>query len=499
MSLARILRRWLPLLVLCAIAYASWQASQSADTDEANLAAVPYTHELGTPIVSARRVPETLQAPVADDAIQPAIDRFLIDLQLAQPGLQTCLTVQVEGRELAAEGDNLALIPASNQKLLTTFAALEQFGPDYSFDTLVAHDGDIVDGVVEGNLYFIGGGDPFLVTDDWRTQYIVHDEDGNEVPPEYPRPWTRLEDLADRLAATGITSVTGSLIADESLFDDVRQGPWADRLIAQNQSGPLSALTVNEGFTRWDSANPAASLRTKSENPPLNAANVLARLLSEREIGVGSTTVGVRPPATTELARISSPPMSAVVTHVNSWSNNYGAEILLKHLGLAISGEGSTEAGAAALKASLAANPEFNLRGIVIDDGSGLAETDRVTCVFLNKLLTVAGFDSTLRRSLSIGGERGSLAGRHDETDADGNLWGKTGTLNPATALSGFVDSPEDADSILTFGYISNADLVDDSVKALQEPFVEELMTYPDAPPVSDLDPLDPVLTNTGG
>ena len=498
MSLTRLLRRWLPLLVLVAVALLSWQAAQVADTDVASVTPVGYLNELGSPLISARRVPETLQAPIADDALDPAIEEFIAGLSATQPNLQSCLIVEVEGRQLVNEGANLALIPASNQKPLTTFAALEQFGPNASFTTRVATLGPIADGVLDGDLYLIGGGDPFLVTDNWRTQYIERDEGGNVVVPTYQRAWTRLEDLADDVAASGVTSVTGGLIADESYFDSVRVGPWAERLIAQNQAGPLSALSVNEGFTNWGADSSAFTLRTAAADPAANAVSVFAGLLNERGITVRPSGVGVAPNEVATIAQIQSPSLEEIVTHVNSWSNNYGAEILLKHLGVALSGEGSTVAGSAAVGSILQDRAGVDLDGIVIEDGSGLAETNRVTCAFLNDLLTLAGFDSPFAESLSIGGERGSLEGRHVDTDADGHVFAKTGTLNPSTALSGYIVSPSEPDTILTFSYISNSDFVDPAVRDFQEPFVEDLTTYPQAPPIEDLDPLDPVQVVAG-
>lgn len=492
-SVAALLRRWLPLALLIGLASGAWQASKATDTDDASLEPVVYENELGTPLLSARRIPETLQAPIADDALQPAIATFIAGLETAQPDLQTCLIVEVDGRQLVNRGANLALIPASNQKLVTTYAALEVFTADTRFTTRVSRSGDITDGVLDGDLYFVGGGDPFLVTDQWRTQYIERDDAGEIVPDAYPRAWTRLEDLADGIAATGVSAITGSIIADESLFDAVRFGPWAERLILQNQSGPLSALAVNEGFLDWGESNPAFSLRSAAPDPAVQAADVLRQLLADRGITVGGTATGIEPEGTVDVATVRSQPIADIVTHVNSWSNNFGAEILLKHIGLAIEGEGSTAAGTRAVLRVLGRNPDFDLQGIVVEDGSGLAETNRVTCGLLNEILVASGIDSTLARSLSIGGERGSLALRHVDTDADGNVFAKTGTLNPSTALSGYVISADDPDTVITFAYISNAEIVDASVRDGQEPFVEELVEYPEAPPTDELDPLDPL------
>lgn len=492
-STPALLRRWLPLVVLVILAFGAWGASQSADTDDASVTTIDYDNELGTPLLSARRIPETLQAPIADDAVDPAIRSFISELQAAQADLQTCLIVEVDGRVLANEGANLALIPASNQKVITTYAALEALPEDTRFITRASRLAPITDGVLDGDLYFVGGGDPFLVTDTWRTQYIERDADGNEVASTYLRPWTRLEDLADQIAATGVTTITGSIVADESLFDSERRGPWAERLILTNQSGPLSALAVNEGFIDWADNSPSSSARTQATDPALQAADVLSQLLIDRGITVGGTAAGREPIGVVDVGSVQSPSLMEIVTHVNSWSNNFGAEILLKHLGLLIEGEGSTAAGARAVTTILQRNPDFDLAGIVIEDGSGLSEGNLLTCGLLNEILTATGIDSALAQSLSIGGERGSLEFRHIDTDADGNVFAKTGTLNPATALSGFVISADEPDTVLTFAYISNAELVGANVRDVQEPFIEDLTEYPEAPATDVLDPLEPI------
>ncbi len=490
-SVPVLLRRWLPLVLLTVLAFGAWGASQAADTDEVSVTPIVYDNDLGTPLLSARRIPETLQAPIADDALDPAIRSFIAELQAAQPDLQTCLVVEVDGRVLVNEGANLALIPASNQKLITTYVALEVLPADTRFVTRVSRQGEITDGVLDGDLYFVGGGDPFLVTDSWRTQFIERDDEGNVVEPVYERAWTRLEDLADQIAATGIASITGSIVADESLFDSERNGPWAERLILQNQSGPLTALAVNEGFVTWAENSATFSARTRADDPALHAANVLRQLLTDRGITIGSTSTGTEPSGVVDVASLQSAPLIDLITHVNSWSNNYGAEILLKHIGLAVEGQGSTAAGAQAVTATLSA--DFDLAGVDIYDGSGLSEDNRLTCSLLNEILIASGIDSPLAQSLSIGGERGSLAFRHVDTDADGNVFAKTGTLNPSTALSGFVISADEPDVVLTFAYISNAELVAATVRDVQEPFIEDLTEYPEAPSTDVLDPLEPI------
>ncbi len=480
---ARIARRWGVVALLGVVSLASWQAADRTDAADARTEPVVYTQQLTTPLLSARRVPRTLQAPVADAALEPSLTNAI-----AQSPPDTCLVVEAGNRILSPSAKPTeALTPASNQKLLTTFVALELLGSEFRFRTTVRADAAPVGGVVAGNLYVVGAGDPFLSTDGWWAQY--DDPEG--------RFHTRLEDLADAVVAAGITQVTGNVVGDESLYDAERTvSGWANRLIASNQSGPLSALTVNEGFTDWPARTPESTGRVRSADPAADAATVLKDLLAARGVAVatGPATAGVTPPAAIEVAGVESAPLADVVTHVNSFSSNIGAELLLKRLGLYGAGQGTTVAGAGVVQSQLAARG-IPTQGLQIDDGSGLAESDRVTCETLAAVLTQAGPDSALASSLSIAGVRGSLAERFDADDAAYQLvYAKTGTLIDVLALSGFVQSSLDPDEELTFAFVANGPQISNqpSARAVQDALVSALTGYPQAPSAEVLGPRAP-------
>ncbi len=479
---ARIARRWGVVALLGVVSLASWQAADRTDAVDARTEPVTYSRRLATPLLSARRVPLTLQAPVADEALKPSLTNAIAQ---SPPG--SCLVVE-DGTRVLIPSANLTtpVVPASNQKLLTTFVALELLGSELRFRTTVRADAAPVGGVVAGNLYLVGAGDPFLTTDSWWAQY--DDTDG--------RFHTRLEDLADAVAAAGITQVTGAVVGDESLYDSQRIVPgWAERLINSNQSGPLSALTVNEGFTDWPERTPESTGRVRAGDPPTDAAAVLQELLAARGVAVaGPATAGVTPPAAIEVGAVESPPLADVVTHINSFSSNLGAELLLKRLGLYGAGQGTTAAGAGVVQSQLVARG-IPTDGLQIDDGSGLSETNRVTCQTLAAVLTRAGPDSALASSLSIAGVRGSLAERFEPGDPAYQLvQAKTGTLNDVLALSGFVSSSHDPDEDLTFAFVANGDQIvnDPAARAVQEALVSALTGYPQAPSTDVLGPRPP-------
>ncbi len=485
MKFGRLVKHWLPPLLLAVIALVAWRAANNADFDPISAQAEQYDLSLETPLLSARRTPQTLRAPLSDAAVAPLIDQVVQQ----SPNQLYCVAVRNEDRILGTPQEvSGGLIPASNQKVITTYAALGILSPDFEFNTRVTATSAPVDGVVEGDLYLVGDGDPFLITDNWLAQF----EQVNG------RSHTRLEDLADAVAAAGVTTVTGSLFGDESLYDDVRYGAWDSRLIEQQQSGPISALTVNEGFSDWP-ADVTATLRdrTVADDPPLNAASVFGQLLAERGITFGGApSVGVSPPSAADIASVQSPPLLDIVTHINSYSSNIGAELLIKRLGLIVGGVGSTAAGSQAVTDYLV-DQGIPMNDVIILDGSGLDEDNRLTCTALVTILTETGPDSPLGLSLSVAGERGSLAERFVDTAAEGRVMAKTGTLCCVRALAGYVESAvaSDPDSYVSFAYIVNAPslLPDEAVLPLQDALASALTTYPAGPSVADLSPLAPV------
>ncbi len=474
MDVATFVRQWLPPLVLAAVALGSWRAAERSDFEAVRIADEPYDLTLDTPAFSARRLPKTLQAPVSDEILADAIAE-----PLAGAPEQTCLVVVSDDRPIdVTDRPDGALVPASNEKLLTTFAAIEILGTDFTYRTQVKALAGVEEGVLDGDLYLVGDGDPFLYTEDWLTQY----EDGGE------RSHTSLEALADSVVAAGLTEITGTLIGDESLFDSERDGPWADRL--DLQIGPMSALSVNEGFVDWPAVYPGTPrTRSQTDNPPLHAVSVFGRLLQERGVTVAANGVGTTPDGARVVAEVVSPPLIDTVTHVNSYSSNLGAELLLKRLGLEFKGEGTTTAGTEAVL-SVLSSVGIETESLMVADGSGLSEQNRLTCGAVASVLTTAGADSEFADSLAVSGERGTLSERFTGPTLAGIVRAKTGSLRGVSALSGFVDSV-DGDVETTFAFIVNdSDLIADTrILPVHQTVLESLHRYPEGPTIEQLSP----------
>ena len=97
--------------------------------------------------------------------IQEDIKRLAADPALAEGVVSICARTG-DGRMLADVNRMQMMVPASNMKLITTGAALNELGADYRFETAIGYDGSITDGTLDGNLYIIGGGDPTLGSKD---------------------------------------------------------------------------------------------------------------------------------------------------------------------------------------------------------------------------------------------------------------------------------------------------------------------------------------------
>lgn len=431
-------RAILPLLLI-AVAIGCGVAAFLADQGGETAEATAEVQAPVTPVLSVRRIPEFATQDIADRRLTQSLTTIVN----AAPA-DTCLVVDAGGRPIIAQDAGQGLIPASNQKVATAAAALAELGPRHRFTTTVNGTAPNGQGVVSGDVYLVGGGDPVLATRAYAATSDKQDE-----------AHTRLEDLADALVDAGVTRIDGRVLGDESRYDSARfVDDWPSRFVDQNQTGPLSALSVNDAFSSFPTAADPGAPESRSDNPPALAAQHLVDLLRRRGVTVtGNAGTGTAPSGAGVLAEVQSAPLRDLTAQFLTWSDNQTSELLLKELGLSRSGRGTTEAGAAAVEAILA-EEGFDLAATDTVDGSGLAGNNRQTCGLLHAVLADAGPRSALIQGLAVAGETGTLAASFNGTPAEGRLKAKTGSLNEVTSLSGVVDV-EDADD-LTFSLIVN-------------------------------------------
>jgi serine-type D-Ala-D-Ala carboxypeptidase/endopeptidase (penicillin-binding protein 4) len=312
------------------------------------------------------------------------------------------------GRQLYARNLSLPLIPASNEKLAVTYASLLALGPSFRFSTDVLGEGELDGALWRGDIVLKGYGDPTLSTLD-------------------------LLSLASQLRSQGIRRVTGQVIGDESFFDAKRMAPGWKPYFFLNESPALSALTVDRGRYKGKATG----------KPALAAALSFRAALLRAGISVaGRALTGTADSAAVPLATIDSVPLTSVLRFMDHESDNFTAEMLLKQLGAGIELQGTTAAGAQAVL-QLLQEQQIPLAGVRIVDGSGLSRLDRLTTDAVVAMLRSSWLDEDLRAllidALPVAGRSGTLDSRMRGTVAAGRVRAKTGTLNEASALSGYV------------------------------------------------------------
>ncbi|MCX5786685.1 MAG: D-alanyl-D-alanine carboxypeptidase/D-alanyl-D-alanine-endopeptidase [Elusimicrobia bacterium] len=137
------------------------------------------------------------------------------------------------GISVAAYNAQKNLTPGSILKIFVTAAAFDRLGPDYRIKTAVYHDGAVVNGFLNGNIYIKGGGDPSL-----GSQLI---KDARPLEETF-KLW------ADAVKARGINVINGAVVGDESAFESVQPGSWAWEDIGNYYAAQASALTINDNL-----------------------------------------------------------------------------------------------------------------------------------------------------------------------------------------------------------------------------------------------------------
>ena len=430
----------------------------------------PPVGRVVTPLASIRRTPATMSQALATEALVGSLAP--IGEQVA-PG--SCLVVGVDGVPVFDDAGSTSVVPASNMKLVTAAVGLEVLGPEHRFTTEARTDAAPVAGAVQGNLYLVGGGDPILGT----AGYVP----AAAAQVTHPQPYvTPLESLADQIVATGVTTVRGSVVGDDSRYDAERFVPsWPASYATSREAGPLSALLVNDG------AETLQPLRSATD-PAVHAAAVLTQLLRQRGVTVtGSPSRAVTPATAVPLTAIQSRPLSELVGEMLTTSDDNTAELLLKEVGLVGGGGGTRPAGLGVVQAKLS---EWGIApdGLAFVDGSGLDRGNRLTCAAVQTVLRHVGGSGPLADGLPVAGQTGTLSDAFAGNPAVGRLRAKTGTLRDAKALSGFVDAADGARHV-SFSYIQNGPNAEAAALPVWDALGRALTTYPNAPPIDQLDP----------
>jgi D-alanyl-D-alanine carboxypeptidase/D-alanyl-D-alanine-endopeptidase (penicillin-binding protein 4) len=420
-----------------------------------------------------------LSAGAAAQALPPEVDAALARAKVPRDAV-TLVVADAEGVRAPrlAWRSQVPVNPASIMKMVTTYAALDLLGAAYAWTTPVYVDGPVRDGVLEGNLYIQGRGDPTLVVE-------------------------RLWLLLRRVQGLGIRTIAGDIVLDRSAFEIAETDPGAfdgeglrpynaapdallvnfksvvatfvpDRLaqvarvrydpplagVAMPPTVPLSGASADCGdwhtalggdFTdagrlRFSGSYPAAcgerAWAVAYAEPRTHAARAVAGMWSEMGQRLGGQVREARVPAGLRpVFEAASPPLSEVIRDINKYSNNVMAQQLFLTLGLQQKKRGTLEAARATMRQWWNDRIGTGEGQPVFDNGSGLSREERISAAALAKMLQVAWRSPVMPElvaSLPASGVDGTLRRRALRSGGSAHL--KTGTLRDAAGVAGYVD-----------------------------------------------------------
>lgn len=398
------------------------------------------------------------------------------------------------GQVLFEKNADKALMPASNMKVITSAAALHLLKPEFRFKTTLFSTAPLRGGVLQGDIYLKGYGDP-----------VLDDE--------------RLGELIQELRFAGVESISGNLYVDDSFFDSETRGKgWKTTYGAAAYNARISALALNlntvDVQVKPGQLGQAANVRLKPENtffdivnqtrtttgrtrlriarqwvnnrnqiivsgqvnvrgrteserinldkPGLYVGNVAQSMLKREGIQLqGKLLKGNTPSGARILASTLSPPLKDIVTQLNKDSVNLIAENLLKFMGANFMGAPGTAAkGAQVVKerflfSQVGIDPKTPL---VIADGSGLSPLNRLTATTLSRVLEYMfqQFDVSVdfMGSLAISGVDGTLRKRMNTPLLKRRVRAKTGFINGVSSLSGYVYTQKN--EVIIFSFLMN-------------------------------------------
>lgn len=424
------------------------------------------------------------------------------------------LAVTSDGDTIARLNSSKMLIPASNMKLVTTGIALNELRPDFRFRTRICHSGTIVDGVLKGDLYICGGGDPTLASNDSISIGVRMLFDT----------WQAF------VSGAGIRRIEGRVIGDSRFLEGMMEDEswqlgdvgayfatgccglnfYENRMDftvvpGESEGRPLS-ITEKYPFTPWMSYSYECSTGAKSSKNTLlmygSDQSTSAVFRGTYPVGGGKTNLGcsndfpeytcawlftrhlasrgikcTADPADTRtvfkadrlvdgssltvIGETFSPTLDRIIYETNHKSNNVYAEAIFRMTGHTLSGRSDAESARKAAEQGLRRLGMTDLSGIQCHDGCGLSTSDFVSpdflCSFLKKMASKPFFPCYLA-SLPQPGGHGTLSERMKGCDSrvTGRVYAKSGTLTGTRAFSGYILPEENGGQTIYFSIIIN-------------------------------------------
>lgn len=439
------------------------------------------------------------------------LEKLLYDL-LHDAKTSIMINDAVTGEKLFNYNSKIAMKPASTMKNLTAGAAFEYLGKDFRFNTEVLTTGKIINGVLEGDVYLKGGGDPTL----------------NQA---------KLKSFAEALKLHGITRIKGRLYGDDYLFDQelLTPGIWKfDE--SEYYAAPISALTLSP-TNDYDSGscmidihatkigkkpiieilpdignmtiiNKARTVKDKGsltverkyrtneiiisgsievndilrkwvtiQHPSIYTMALYKKELQSLNIALEHKKVRLKKtPKYAELRKqLKSEPLHQLVIPFMKLSNNGIADILIKMLGVAIYRQGTTVAGLRVLRSFLD-HFEIDEETWKFEDGSGMSHNNGVVTASMNHYLYEIQRKSWFEQfmtALPVGGNKNRLIGgtlreRMNEAPLQSKFIGKTGSLSGVNTLAGYLETASKRRLIVSI-YVQEAEGTIEEIDALVE------------------------------
>lgn len=432
----------------------------------------------------------------AQNNFQSSVDQFIKQAAFKHANVGICLMDTQTGEILAAHQEEEALIPGSALKLLTTATAFSILGPGYQYKTELVIDGQINDGVLNGNVIIKGYGDPSLGAASW------------DIPLSFE---ALIKKFRLALQQAGIRKIKGYLIADDSYFSTaVTPKSWQLNDLGNYYAAGVHGLNIHENlyYLRFRqvgqlSATPPVSsieptiqgldfineiksdragtgdnayiygapftylrfirgtipvgsglftIKGAIPDPPLFLAQQLQQALLKTGISIskGATTsrlLDLRKEAWDAegqvLIRELSPALDKIIERTNYKSVNLFAEALMHTLGKEKKGEGNTEKGLEVQRAHWESKG-VDMSSAFLADGSGLSFRNAISAHTMAEVLQEATAGEAFPAFLStipLAGRTGSLRRKFRGTAAEGRLYAKSGTLARVRTYAGYIDS----------------------------------------------------------
>ena len=395
-------------------------------------APIPAPH---APTVKPGMVPvsDTAETP-SPAGVAAALAAVAADPNLGRLGAR--ITDAMTGKELWRVADDMPLVPASTNKVLTAAAALLTLDRQARISTRVVAGSQNA----QGPVVLVGAGDPVL----------------SAVPPgadTWYRGSARISDLVEQIRRSGVTPT--AVQVDTSAFSGptMAQG-WDLADVDNGDIAPIESVMIDAGRIQPTTVN-----SRRSRTPALDAGRELAKALG---LDPAAVTIATAPSGARQLAVVQSAPLVQRLSEMMDHSDNVMAECIAREVAAAINRPRSF-AGAADAVTNRLGTAHVDTGGVALMDSSGLSVDDRLTAKTLDGVLqAAAGPDQPALRALldllPIAAGSGTLADRF--TDAASNqgpagwLRAKTGSLTAINALAGVLT--DRSGRVLTFAFISN-------------------------------------------